>query len=113
MNWLDVYYFIAEEVATGESKGYPKTLIRMIGLALASVEIILPLVEYLQDPENRARKVCLNCGREFYHTNQFVKTCSVECHKKWLKDPNGYLSDKTNVRSTLHLINEVECEEKI
>lgn len=113
LSWRDVLSFLQSEITSGETQGYPSSLVRLIWLLLESAKLIYSLVEHLQDPENRYHKVCLECGKEFYHTNQWVKTCTIKCHKKWLDNPHGYLSDHGNVRSTVLLMQQVEHQEKV
>lgn len=111
-DWQELLDFLRKEVVTGESKRYPATLINMIKLLLTGAEIIYPMVQHLQDPENCIHKICPECGLEFTATNQWIKTCSIKCHKEYIANPQSYLYDKGTEGSTIMLMQQVEYQEK-
>jgi hypothetical protein len=107
-DWQQVLSFLQEEVARSESRGDPATLQRMLSILSQSAQLCYSLIKHLQDPENKTNKICLRCGVAFYSPSRWVKTCSVECHEKWINDPLYIFNDDN--KSTLLLMQELEQE---
>lgn len=111
-DWLQLLSFLQEEINQADIRGYPTTLKNMIIVLRKLAETCYTLVQYLQDPENQCHKICPQCNKEFSHPSRWVKTCSKKCHERWLKDPCGYMSDSSNVGSTLLMIQQMDLQEE-
>lgn len=112
-DWLQLLSFLQAEIDQAGTKGYPTTLVDMIRVLLRLARACYRLVKYLQDPTNQYHKICPQCGKEFSHPSRWVKTCTSECHEKWLTDPCGYMSDDGNMTgSTLLLMQQMDLQEE-